>query len=425
MPITAREAEVLDWLAQQYEPMVALLGQLVDTDSGSYDRAGVARAGEILRAHLEAHGLAVELIGQADGSVSIKATAPPRRPAADNAHVLLLGHRDTVFPKGTAAERPFRVEDKRAYGPGVADMKAGLVMNAFVLEAMARLGGAARPVVSLVTSDEEIASPASRPTIEAAARGARAVFNAEPGRPSGNIVSGRKGAMFLSIEVTGKPAHSGSAHDQGVSAIEELCRKVIELHALTDYASGTTVNVGLIEGGQSINTVAPRAGAKVDVRFKTMAAMAEAEAAIERILGRVHLPGASTRITDKAAFLPLEPTAREPGAVRALRRLRGRARPDDRRRVHRRLGGFRLHRGGRRAHRVRHGSDRREGAQPGRGLPSRQPRPARPGPGARDPAPRLRNAAIAKAMTFAPLRRRPDLSMTCENVRLSQCWEPS
>jgi glutamate carboxypeptidase len=309
MPITAREAEVLDWLAQQYEPMVALLGQLVDTDSGSYDRAGVARAGEILRAHLEAHGLAVELIEQADGSVSIKATVAPRRQAAGNAHVLLLGHRDTVFPKGTAAERPFRVEDGRAYGPGVADMKAGLVMNAFVLEALARLDAAAQPVVMLVTSDEEIASPASRPTIEAAARGARAVFNAEPGRPSGNIVSGRKGAMFLSIEVTGKPAHSGSAHDQGVSAIEELCRKVIELHALTDYASGTTVNVGLIEGGQSINTVAPWASAKVDVRFKTMAAMAEAEAAIERLLGRVHLPGTTTRITSKAAFLPLEPSA--------------------------------------------------------------------------------------------------------------------
>ena len=171
--------------------------------------------------------------------------------------MLLLGHRDTVFPKGTAAERPFRVENGRAYGPGVADMKAGLVMNAFVLEAFARAGGAARPLVALFTSDEEIASPASRPTIEAAARGARAVFNAEPGRTSGNIVSGRKGAMFLTIEVTGKPAHSGSAHDQGVSAIEELCRKVQALHALTDYATGTTVNVGLIEGGQSVNTVAP------------------------------------------------------------------------------------------------------------------------------------------------------------------------
>jgi glutamate carboxypeptidase len=213
-----------------------------------------------------------------------------------------------VFPRGTAAKRPFRVAGNRAYGPGVADMKAGLVMNAFVLEAFARFGSAAPPIVNLVTSDEEIASPASRPVIEAAARGARAVFNAEPGRPSGALVTGRKGAMFLTVEVTGKAAHSGGAHEQGISAIEELCRKVLELHALTDYAIGTTVNVGLIEGGQSVNTVAPLAAAEVDVRFKTIAAMREAEAAIAAILERTHLAGTTTRIVRQAAFLPLEQT---------------------------------------------------------------------------------------------------------------------
>jgi len=308
MPIRPREAEVLKWLEQQQAPMLELLGALVNTDSGSFDQEGVARAGEVIERHLMGRGLPCELIAQGDGSVSIRSTLPPCEPAAGNAHVLLLGHRDTVFPKGTAAQRPFRVENGRAYGPGVADMKAGLVMNAFVLEAFARIGGAARPLVALFTSDEEIASPASRPTIEAAARGARAVFNAEPGRVSGNIVSGRKGALFLSVEVTGRPAHSGAAHDKGISAIEELCRKVQALHALTDYGTGTTVNVGLIEGGQSVNTVAPHAAAKVDVRFRTMAAMAAAEAAIERVLAETHLPGTTTRITAKAAFLPFEPT---------------------------------------------------------------------------------------------------------------------
>jgi glutamate carboxypeptidase len=184
-------------------------------------------------------------------------------------------------------------------------------MNAFVLEAFARAGGAALPLVGLFTSDEEIASPASRPVIEATARGARAVFNAEPGRaagPGGNVVSGRKGAMFLTVEVTGVPAHSGGAHDKGISAIEELCRKVVALHALTDYASGTTVNVGLIEGGVSINTVAPFAKARVDVRFATMAAMAAAEAAVQKILETTHLPGTTTRQASRAAFLPLEQT---------------------------------------------------------------------------------------------------------------------
>jgi glutamate carboxypeptidase len=310
MPITAREAEVLAWLDTQYQPMVGLLGELVDTDSGSQDKAGVDRAGKILQAHLEAHGVACEVTDHPTAGFFLKATVPASGGIA-NDHVLLLGHRDTVFPKGTAKERPFRIQGRLGYGPGVSDMKAGLVMNAFVLEAFARVGGGTRPLVGLFTSDEEIASPASRPVIEATARGARAVFNAEPGRAAGlggNVVSGRKGAMFLTVEVTGIPAHSGGAHDKGVSAIEELCRKVTALHALTDYASGTTVNVGLIEGGVSINTVAPWAKARVDVRFKTLAAMAAAEVAVQDILETVHLAGTTTRLAERAAFLPLEQT---------------------------------------------------------------------------------------------------------------------
>jgi glutamate carboxypeptidase len=309
MPITPREAEVLAWLDTQYEPMVALLGELVDIDSGSQDKAGVDRAGKVLLGHLEAQGVACEVTDHPTAGFFLKATVPAQ--GAANDHALLLGHRDTVFPAGTAKARPFRVEGARGFGPGVCDMKAGLVMNAFVLEAFARAGGAARPLVGLFTSDEEIASPASRPVIEATARGARAVFNAEPGRaagPGGNVVSGRKGAMFLTVEVTGVPAHSGGAHDKGVSAIEELCRKVVALHALTDYGTGTTVNVGLIEGGVSINTVAPFATARVDVRFTTMANMAAAEAALAEVLETTHLAGTTTRLASRAAFLPLEQT---------------------------------------------------------------------------------------------------------------------
>jgi len=307
MPIAAREADVLAWLDTQYEAMVELLARLVNTDSGSLDKAGVDRAGRILQEHFQARDIACEVTDHPSAGFFLKATVPPAQGTA-NDHVLLLGHRDTVFPKGTAEARPFRVEGDVAYGPGVSDMKAGLVMNAFVLEAFARAGGAARPLVALYTSDEEIASPASRPVIEATARGARAVFNAEPGRPNGNVVSARKGAMFLTIEVTGIPAHSGGAHDKGVSAIEELCRKVTALHALTDYGTGTTVNVGLIEGGVSINTVAPWAKARVDVRFTTLQAMAAAEAAVAAIALTTHLPGTTTRITERAAFLPLEAT---------------------------------------------------------------------------------------------------------------------
>jgi glutamate carboxypeptidase len=182
-------------------------------------------------------------------------------------------------------------------------------MNTFVIEAFAQAGGAPHPLVALYTTDEEIASPASRRVIEATAEGARAVFNAEPGRLSGNIVSGRKGALFLTIEVTGRAAHSGAAHDKGISAIEELCRKVVALHALTDYEAGTTFNVGIIQAGQSVNTVAPHARARLDVRFKTLEAMRAAEQATQRVLETVHLAGTETRVSERAQFLPFEPNA--------------------------------------------------------------------------------------------------------------------
>jgi glutamate carboxypeptidase len=123
MALSAREAELLGWLASQYDAMVELLGRLVDTDSGSYDQDGVARAGALIQGHLARRGIPCEEIVQADGSFSLRAVVRPPQPVADNAHVLLLGHRDTVFPRGTVAERPFRVEGDRAYGPGVADMK--------------------------------------------------------------------------------------------------------------------------------------------------------------------------------------------------------------------------------------------------------------------------------------------------------------
>jgi glutamate carboxypeptidase len=301
-----REAAVLDWLDGQEEAMVALLEALVNTDSGSFDRDGVDRTGTILHRHLEAAGVPCELIEQPQASFSLRARLE-RAPADGSGHVLLLGHRDTVFPKGEAARRPFRVEAGKAFGPGVADMKAGLVMNTFVIEAFARAGGARHPLVALYTTDEEIASPASRPVIEATAEGARAVFNAEPGRISGNIVSGRKGALFLTVEITGRAAHSGAAHDKGISAIEELCRKVLALHALTDYEAGTTFNVGIIQAGQSVNTVAPHARARLDVRFKSIEAMRMAEQAIERVLGATHLAGTETRVTERAQFLPFEP----------------------------------------------------------------------------------------------------------------------
>jgi glutamate carboxypeptidase len=216
-----------------------------------------------------------------------------------------MGHRDTVFPKGEVAKRKFKIEGTRAYGPGVADMKAGLVMNAFVLEAFKRFGGAPAPLAGLITSDEEIASPSSRPVIERVAREASAVFNSEPGRPTGNVVTGRKGGIFLKLEVFGKAAHSGGSFEKGISAIGELAHKIVALHNLTDLKRGITVNVGLISGGQSVNTTAPLAEGRIDLRYVKPSDRAYAVGAIQKIVDSVTVPGTTAKLEILGEFAPL------------------------------------------------------------------------------------------------------------------------
>lgn len=305
--LSSRERQVLDWLAASRAGMLDLLQRIVDTDSGSYQKAGVDAVIAQLRTQLEAHGIGCEVQRNENAGNCLRAAI-----AAPGAPVVLMGHCDTVFGPGTAAQRPFRIEGDIAYGPGVADMKAGLVANTFVLCAFAR-AGLEVPMLGLYTADEEIASPASRPFIEANAAGARAVFNSEPGRPSGNVVTGRKGAMFVDCEVAGVPAHSGVNHREGASAIEALCRKVVRMHGLTDYDSGTTVNVGLIQGGTSVNTVAPHASASIDVRYKTIEAMEDVRAKLAAILEQVDVPGTCGHLKQQRYFLPLVQTEASQG----------------------------------------------------------------------------------------------------------------
>jgi glutamate carboxypeptidase len=303
--LSAHEGRIVEWLAGQQEAMITLLRDVVDTDSGSYDKAGVDAVGEKFIAFFAARGLltTVEAHERFGNAIHIRLDDAP----SNEKPVLLMGHRDTVFPKGEAVRRPFRIEGGKAYGPGVADMKAGLVMNAFVLAAFKAFGGAPAPVTGLITSDEEIASPSSRPIIERVARGARCVLNAEPGRPSGNVVTRRKGGVFLHLEVTGRAAHSGGAFEKGISAIGEIAHKIIAMHALTGMRRGITVNVGLVKGGQSVNTTAPSAEGQIDLRYVEPDDRAPALAALQRIVDEAKVAGTSARLEIAGEFLPLTP----------------------------------------------------------------------------------------------------------------------
>ncbi len=305
-----QRARLLDWLGGQQQAMQDLLHRIVDIDSGSRDEAGILAVAQALRERLEAAGVAVRFEDVPGYGVLLHAdvAGPDGDGPAEGAPIYLMGHMDTVFPAGTVARRPFRVEEGRAYGPGVADMKSGLVLNVFVAEAFARCGGLKAPLKLFFSCDEEIGSPATRQTIMDTVRGARAVFNAEPGRVSGNLVTSRKGSMAVEFEVQGVAAHAGINHAAGASALEAMARKLLALHALTDPATGTTTNVGVLQGGIVPNMVAPHAKAELDVRYT---AQTDPDALMERIRAIVEeesVPRTQGRVTAVRRTLPMAPT---------------------------------------------------------------------------------------------------------------------
>lgn len=189
--------------------------------------------------------------------------------------VLLLGHLDTVWPIGTLARMPWRIEDGWAYGPGVLDMKAGVVM---ALEAirLVREIDADRPVVLLLSGDEETGSRHSRALIEQIAKECRAVFVLEPAQgPAGAYKTARKGVGQFRLEIKGVPSHSGVDFSAGHSAVRELAWQIEQISALTDLERGTTLNVGVVGGGTQSNVVPASAWAEIDLR---VTAVADAEA---------------------------------------------------------------------------------------------------------------------------------------------------
>ncbi len=323
MPQTSLD-QIKTWLADQKPAMLAELERMVNTDGGSYDKAGVDATGEQVQRFFAGHGIPTEVVPGEKHGDCIRAFVNTDVAPAGNAprNIVLMGHRDTVFPKGEPERRPFRIEGGRAYGPGVADMKAGVVMNMFVLAAFHKFGGAPGPMVGLFTGDEEIGSPEGRRVIEAEARGARVVFNSEPGRLTGNIVTGRKGGVFSVFEITGKAAHSGGNFEAGISAIGELAAKITAIHALTDLKRGITLNVGLVSGGQSVNTVAPWAKGEIDLRYVNPEDRDEIMGRIHDIVAKAYVPGTKATLTIKGEFLPL---TQSPAAAKLFTLYKGAA----------------------------------------------------------------------------------------------------
>jgi glutamate carboxypeptidase len=257
---------ILNHLRDRSGEMASLLRDLALLESPSHDAASQEPVFARLAAELEVAGLRVRrLPGRQSGG---QLWAVPKRRRRGVPGQLLLGHCDTVWPQGSLERMPVELKDGRLAGPGVYDMKAGLVQGIFALRALAELSLApeVEPAV-FINSDEEIGSAESLPRIERLARRVCRVFVLEPSLgPEGRLKTRRKGSLRFTIRIHGRAAHSGLDPEKGASAILELARVIRRLYDLADPERGITVNVGVVAGGLRVNVVAPEARAELDVR---------------------------------------------------------------------------------------------------------------------------------------------------------------
>jgi glutamate carboxypeptidase len=260
-----------EYLKSRQDEMLALTRALVETESPSGDLAGSRAVVQLLaEAARKIVGVSsVESIESQDYGEHLLVRAFADAPEnSDN--ILIIGHTDTVHPRGSLKERPWREEDGRIYGPGIFDMKANCALVLEAIRAGAELDLTPRhPVVLLLTCDEEAGSMTGRVLIEEEARRAHSVLVLEPPATGGRVKTARKGTGIFTIAAHGIAAHAGLEPEKGASAILEMARQIERLHAMNDPSRGITVNVGVILGGTRSNVVPAEARAEIDVRFST------------------------------------------------------------------------------------------------------------------------------------------------------------
>jgi glutamate carboxypeptidase len=311
VPATAELEALRAAIAADLPAYLEHLEHLVNIDCGSYTPAGVNEVGRWTGAFLAALGGAVDYRPDPASRLGDTVVASFEGQAGAP-RILLIGHLDTVFDPGTAAIRPFRQEDGVAYGPGVTDMKSGLLAGLYALKAIIgeRGGLPFERLIFVANPDEEIGSITSTPHIEALARDMDVALVLECARANGDIVSSRKGIMDLRLRLRGRAAHAGVEPEKGRSAILEAARIVRELHALNGRWPGVTVNVGVISGGTRPNVVAEHCSLEIDLRATTRHALETVEAEVQRIAHDTEIADVTAEFETMHRWWPMEKLAR-------------------------------------------------------------------------------------------------------------------
>ncbi len=302
--------EAAKWLGEQAKAMETALAELVQVNSFTENVEGGRKVGAMLEELFAVDLLDTTRVPSESGKFADHLVVQSSWTSIGDAPIALVGHLDTVFPPGTF--EGYRRDGDLARGPGVLDMKGGLVVVAWALKALAHAGALATlPGLRVViVADEEVGSPEGQRVIKDAIAGARGALVFEAGRKGDLVITRRKGTGAMTVVAHGKAAHAGNAHKEGANALWAIAKLVDRAQALTDYTRGVTVNVGKVTGGTSKNTVPDRAEALIDLRFETRA---DGEALVEAIRraadeSAAAVPGTRFEIEGGIARLPLERT---------------------------------------------------------------------------------------------------------------------
>jgi glutamate carboxypeptidase len=296
---------LLKHLSGKFPAMLVTLEEVVRCESPSTEKAAADRCAALIADTWRRAGVQVEPIEQRHRGAHLRMTYAPQN-AARRAQLLVLGHYDTVYASGTLQKMPFRIVGGKVFGPGVFDMKAGIVQALFALQTLEQLNvPLSKKLVFLWTSDEEIGSESSRTLIEAEAKRSDAVFVLEPSLgPKGLLKTARKGVGEAEIIVHGSSSHAGLAPEQGVNAIHELALQITRIKEWNDASRGISVNAGIIEGGTRTNVIPEHAKAIVDLRSLRIAEMRTIEKRLHSL--KPILPGAKLEVRGGFSRAPLE-----------------------------------------------------------------------------------------------------------------------
>jgi glutamate carboxypeptidase len=296
---------VVDFLESRLMNYLADLTTLVSLDSYSYEKDDVNRIVTWLEARLQSMRFTVQRYPQPTCGDNLLAD----RIGSGSSRILLLGHSDTVFPRGTAAQRPITYVGDKIIGPGTCDMKAGLLTGLYAVEALDAAGFTDYERLSfLIVSDEEIDERSSIPLIQSVSREFDTVLTLEAARENGDIVTARKGVRSFTAEAFGHAAHSGVEPEKGRNAILAIARQVDALEQLNDRARGITLNVGVIEGGRLRNVVPDHASIRFEVRAFNQSELDDMTERVVALFANETVPGVRFTVTYEQTSPPMPRT---------------------------------------------------------------------------------------------------------------------